>query len=138
MLDSLPWALCDTQGKLFVLSADRGYDSIGFIRTYMRSSLAESMDKEFSHVQWAGKAYIMSALEEAYAEKLTKCDQPMDKEVLYWIGYLYRYWNLYTGESSKAIYKQAPAKTMEIVYMNYHSMSPEVAIDRLKDTYHRK
>jgi hypothetical protein len=47
----------------------------------------------------------------------------------------YRYWNFYTGESSREIYKQAPAKTMKVVYLMYHTMSPEMAIDRLKEAY---
>ena len=56
-----------------------------------------------------------------------------DKETLYWMGYVYRYWHFYTGESSKEIYKQASAKTMNSMYLMYHTMSPEMAIDRLKE-----
>ena len=61
-----------------------------------------------------------------------------DNETLYWTGYIYRYWNIYTGESSKDIYKQAPAKTMQTVYLMYHTMSPELAIERLKESYNDK
>ncbi len=96
------------------------------------------MDKEFSHVQWAGKEYIMSRLEDECKNALTLNDEIYDKETLYWAGYIYRYWNLYTGESSKAIYKIAPAKTMRTVYLMYHTMSPEMAIDRLKESYNEK
>lgn len=45
---------------------------------------------------------------------------------------------IYMGDSSKDIYKQAPAKTMQAVYLMYHTMSPELAIDRLKETYNEK
>ncbi len=40
-------------------------------------------------------------------------------------------------ESAKgtAIYKQAPAKLMQTVYLMYHAMSPELAIDRLKESH---
>ena len=67
--------------------------------------------------------------------RLTKDGEIYDKETLYWAGYIYRYWNFYTGESSREIYKQAPAKTMKVVYLMYHTMSPEMAIDRLKEAY---
>ena len=40
--------------------------------------------------------------------------------------------------SSKEIYKQAPAKTMRITYFPYHTMSVEMAIDRLKESYQEK
>ena len=61
-----------------------------------------------------------------------------DTETLYWIGYIYRYWHIYNGESSREIHRQAPAKTMRIVYLMYHTMSPEMAIDRLKESYSEK
>lgn len=52
--------------------------------------------------------------------------------------YLYRYWHIYTRERSREIYKQASAKTMRVVYLMYHTMSPEMAIDRLKESYLEK
>ena len=135
MCKSLQLTLCDTQGQLFELAAERGYSSESFINVYMTTQVSADMDKEFHHVQWAGKAYILSRMEDELGEKLTKNGEIYDKEVLYWIGYIYRYWNYYTGESSKEIYKQAPAKTMNVVYLMYHTMSPELAIDRLKEAY---
>ena len=126
-------ALCDTQGQLFELAAERGYASETFIKAYMTSAVAADMDKEFHHIQWAGKAYILSRMEDELADQLVKVGEIYDKEALYWMGYIYRYWHFYTGESSREIYKQAPAKTMNVVYLMYHTMSPEMAIDRLKE-----
>ncbi|MCM1190611.1 MAG: hypothetical protein NC541_15120 [bacterium] len=88
------------------------------------------MDKEFHHVQWAGREYILSRMEDEYKDSLVK-GEVYDRETLYWTGYIYRYWNIYTGESSKNIYKKAPAKKMRAMYLMYHTMSPEMAIDRL-------
>ena len=128
-------ALCDTQGQLFELAAERGYASETFIKAYMTSAVAADMDKEFHHIQWAGKAYILSRMEDELADQLVKDGEIYDKEALYWMGYIYRYWHFYTGESSREIYKQASAKTMNVVYLMYHTMSPEMAIDRLKEAY---
>lgn len=135
MCKSLQLTLCDTQGQLFVLAAEHGYSSEAFIKAFMTSDVAADMDTEFHHVQWAGKAYILSRMEDELADQLTKDNEIYDKETLYWAGYLYRYWSFYTGESSREIYKQAPAKTMNVVYLMYHTMSPEMAIDRLKESY---
>ena len=135
MCKSLQLTLCDTQGQLFELAAERGYNSEAFIKAFMTSQVSADMDKDFHHVQWAGKAYILSRMEEELAEQLTKDGEIYDKETLYWAGYIYRYWNFYKGESSREIYKQAPAKTMNVVYLMYHTMSPEMAIDRLKESY---
>ena len=130
-------ALCDTQGQLFELAAERGYASEAFVKAYMTSAVAADMDKEFHHIQWAGKAYILSRMEDEFADQLVKVGEIYDKEALYWMGYIYRYWHFYTGENSREIYKQAPAKTMNVVYLMYHTMSPEMAIDRLRESYEK-
>ena len=137
MLNSLQMALCDTQGQLFELAAERGYASETFIKAYMTSAVAADMDKEFHHIQWAGKDYILSRMEDEFADQLVKVGEIYDKEALYWMGYIYRYWHFYTDENSREIYKQAPAKTMNVVYLIYHTMSPEMAIDRLREAYEK-
>ena len=138
MNKSLQLTLCDTQGKLFELSGERGYDSESFIKAFMTTDISKDMDKDFHHVQWAGKEYIMSRMEDENPDAIDSNGIVFDNETLYWTGYIYRYWNIYTGESSKDIYKQAPAKTMQTVYLMYHTMSPELAIDRLKESYNVK
>lgn len=138
MNKSLQLTLCDTQGKLFELSGQRGYDSESFIKAYMTTDISKDMDKDFHHVQWAGKEYIMSRMMDENVEAIKHNGNTFSNETLYWTGYIYRYWNLYTGEPSKEIYKQAPAKTMQTVYLMYHTMSPKLAIDRLKESYNQK
>lgn len=61
-----------------------------------------------------------------------------DNETLYWMGYIYLYWHFYTGENSKEIYKQDNAELMNVVYFAFHTMSPEMAIDRIKEIYQEK
>ena len=138
MNKSLQLTLCDTQGKLFELSGERGYDSESFIKAFMTTDISKDMDKDFHHVQWAGKEYIMSRMEDENPDAIDSNGIVFDNETLYWTGYIYRYWNIYTGESSKDNYKQAPVKTMQTVYLMYHTMSPELAIDRLKESYNKK
>lgn len=137
MNESLKLTLSEMQAKLFVLSGELGYDSESYIKAFMNSDIAEDLDLPFHHMQWAGTHYLMSRMEDEYSDDLVE-GECYDTETLYWTGYLYRYWHLYTGESSREIYKQAPAKTMRIVYLMYHTMSPEMAIDRLKESYLEK
>lgn len=140
MNESLKLALCEMQAQLFVQSQEKGYASEAFINAFMKSDVAEDLDMPFNHMQWAGTHYLMSRMEEEHTNNLNK-GECYDIETLYWAGYLYRYWHIYTGESSREILKQASAKTMRVVYLMYHTMSPEMAIDRLKESYlekHRK
>lgn len=134
MPDSFELSLCQMQGHLFVLSAAHGFDSEFFIKTFMNSDIAAELDKQFSHTQWAGEEYLLSRFAEEHPEVPVNTSQ-YDTEMLYWSGYIYRYWHFYTAESSKAIYKQAPASLMEKVYLMFHTMSIEMAIDRLKETF---
>ena len=134
MLDSLEISLCQMQAHLFELSAEKWYDSEAFVKAFMNSSIAEDLDKEFNHAQWAGEEYLLSRLSDEKPEAI-KPGKVLDTETLFWAGYLYRYWHFYTGESSKKIYKQAPITVMKHVYLPYHTMSIEMAIDRLKETY---
>lgn len=78
-----------------------------------------------------GEAYIM---EELIAELNGK---PMDgelysKDEMYWTGYTYRYWHFLTGENSKAISKQAPAKMMRRAYAGFHTQDMTLTIEDLK------
>ena len=131
-MNELQLKMCDIQGRLFELSGANGYDSVTFIKAFMTGEVAKGLDSKFNRMQWAGEEYV---LEELLSEKEITSGETIDREMLYWSGYLYRYWHFYTGESSKEIYKQAPIKTMKVVYLMYHTMSPEMAIDRLKETY---
>ena len=134
MLDSIEISLCQMQGHLFELSAEKGYDSEAFVKTFMNGGIAIDLDKSFNHAQWAGEEYLLSRLSDENPEAV-KRGAVLDSETLFWTGYLYRYWHFYTGESSKAIYKQAPIAVMNRVYLPYHTMSIEMAIDRLKETF---
>lgn len=138
MTQSLKLALSDMQGQLFELSKEKGYDSEKFIKAFMLSDVALDLDSDFNHLQWAGKEYIMERIQDELKAELIQGGEQFDREQLYWTGYVYRSWHFYTGESSKEIYKQAPAATMRITYFSYHTLSVEMAIDRLKESYKEK
>ncbi len=133
MHESLILTLCEMQATLFVLSRENGYASESFLKTFMHSATAHDLDKPYHHMQWAGEQYLLSRLKDENGDQLIP-GELYDTETLYWTGYLYRFWHFHTGESSREIYKQAPAKTMRVVYLPYHTMSPAMAVERLKDT----
>ena len=83
MNKSLQLTLCDTQGKLFELSGERGYDSESFIKSFMTTDISKDMDKDFHHVQWAGKEYIMSRMEDENPDAIDSNGIVFDNETLY-------------------------------------------------------
>lgn len=120
-MDSLKIKLCDIQGRLFELSLQTKYRSDSFIKAFMNSKLAEYLDSEYNRMQWAGEEYLLEELLEEQGEYMEEGEQ-YSQEMLYWTGYLYRYWHYYTGETSKKIYRQAGAATMRRNYRMFHSM----------------
>lgn len=129
-LDNIQLSICKEQASLFEMAAIQGLDCDRFVEFYMNSSTAAGMDSEFDHSQWAGAGYLMEELEDD-SGGLPRSDKIYDPEAMYWMGYLYRYWHFYTGESSKEIYKHVDAATMALIYPGYHTLDPQEAIDRL-------
>lgn len=131
-MNEIELKLCDIQGRLFELSVDNNLDSKSFVKKFMLSETAKDLDSEYNRMQWAGEEYLLE--EVTSKEDINQNNvEVVSKEIMYWIGYIYRYWHYYTGESSANIYKQAPFKTMKRNYMMFHTMDPVLAIEDLKE-----
>lgn len=125
--------LCDIQGKLFELSAVRSYDSEFFAEAFMESNASLLLDNFKNIPVHLSTSVLMSLFERECKEKVYSKTN-YHKEILYWMGYLYRYWNLFTGESSREIYQVAPASYMRVTYYAYHTLANELAIEKLKES----
>ena len=126
--------LCDIQGRLFELALKAGYDCPYFIKTFMNSRAAAALDDVYDRLQWAGEEYILEELNEE-AGGLKKAGTVYNREVMYWTGYVYRYWHYYTGENSSQIYKTADEKRMQESWLGFHTLDVEMAIDNLKEIH---
>jgi len=135
MIDELQLKLCDIQGRLFELSAEKGYGSAVFIKAFMTSEIAKDLDSKYNRMQWAGEEYLLDEIVSSNPDVASSDGEIFSADVVYWIGYLYRYWHFYTGERSVQIYKQAPVETMKRNYMMFHTMDPTLAIEDLKEIY---
>lgn len=137
-MNELELKLCDIQGRLFELSAERKYGSASFVKIFMNSETAKALDSKYNRMQWAGEEYLIEEIVSGAGDKLVEKGEIYSKDVLYWIGYIYRYWHYYTNEDSSKIYKQASVETMKRNYMMFHTMAPEIAIEDLKEIYKQK
>ena len=137
-MDALELKLCDIQGRLFELFLSTDYNAESLVKAFMNSELARNLDSEYNRMQWAGEEYLLEELIATCKDKLTIKKESVSKEVLFWTGYVYRYWHFYTKEDSAKIYKQASFETMNVNYLMFHTMDVEVAIDDLKEIYNQK
>lgn len=136
-MNSLQLKLCDIQGRLFELSAEKKYNSTAFIKAFMTSETAKALDSEYNRMQWAGEEYLLEEVVADAGDMLSADEEIFSKDILYWIGYIYRYWHYYNGEDSAKIYKQAPIETMKRNYMMFHTMDPVLAIEDLKEIHNQ-
>ena len=137
-MDELQLKLCDIQGRLFELSAEKKLPSASFIKAFMTSETAKELDSRYNRMQWMGEEYLLEEVLSSAGNALSGAGEVYQKDVLYWIGYIYRYWHYYTGESSAKILRQAPAATMNRNYLMFHTMDPVVAIEDLKELHQQK
>ena len=128
--DRISSQLCSIQGKLFELSARCGLDSEAFIGAFMRSACAKALDRPYDRLQWAGEEYILEELLEENPD-LPRNGDVWDDDPLFWTGYLYRLWHERTGEASADIVEVAPPQTIIACWPGYHTLDPDMAIDRL-------
>lgn len=129
--------LCDIQGRLFELALAAGLDCPSFIKFFMESKAAAALDDVYDRLQWAGEEYILEELTEE-AGGLKEAGTVYSSEVMYWTGYVYRYWHYYTGECSREIYRIADAETMRGCWPGFHTFDVTMAIDDLKEIYRQK
>ena len=138
MMDELQIKLCDIQGRLFELSGEKRLPSAAFIRAFMTSNVAKELDSRYNRAQWMGEEYLLEEIRSAYSDALSGVGEVFAKDVLYWIGYVYRFWHYYTGEDSSKILRQAPIDRMKRNFMMFHTMDPALAIEKLKEIHERR
>ena len=131
-LDSLGLQLCDIQGRLFDYSAKMGCSSSAFVEAFMRGPTAAALDRPYDRSQWMGEEYLFEEIDEE-AGGLPREDDMLPFETLYWMGYIYRFWHLYTGETSSDIYATADVAVMANTYPGFHTLDNEMAVDRLRE-----
>lgn len=123
--------LADMQGELFEKSITKlECSSLIFIRRFMNSNIAMLFDSTFILDDTLTLDNIYEELNKEY-KNTTYGIVKYNSEVLYWIGYLYRYFS-YTYEfSSKYVYKIIKPKELNEIYLPYHTFSCQQAIERI-------
>ncbi len=134
-MDELQLKLCDIQGRLFELSGEKQLPSAAFIRSFMTSDVAKALDSRYNRAQWMGEEYLLEEVKSTAGNALSGEGEVFPKDVLYWIGYVYRFWHYYTGEDSSKLFRQAPVERMKRNYMMFHTMDPALAVEKLKELF---
>lgn len=130
-MDSDGILLCELQGATFELSLEKvETSSLIFIRRFMNSEVVKLLDNGSILQTNLQPQDIIEYIEDEYQELKYGKDKYTNNE-MYWIGYLYRYFS-YTYElSSYRVYKMVKPKELRNLYLPYHTLSVEQAIERI-------
>ena len=123
--------LCDLQGNAFELSIQlTSTSSEIFMRRFMNSKVVKMIDNGSILQMNIQPKEIIERVEEEY-KKSNYGSVKYTKNEMYWIGYLYRYFS-YTYElPSTRVYKIVKPKELRGLFLPYHTLSPEQAIERI-------
>lgn len=119
------------QARLFRSLHGRKIDARRFIKAFMNSSAAAGLDSVYDRMQWSGEEYVYQAVVEEAGLKPTKTRCRINPDVLFYAGWISRYWHYKTGESSKEIYRQCNEDRLLGAY-GLHTEDNDLAIEDLK------
>ncbi|MDO4500840.1 MAG: antitoxin [Erysipelotrichaceae bacterium] len=123
--------LCELQAKTFELSCDLcKCSSEIFIRRFMNGEITEIIDDESIIMTTLQSRDVIAEIENQYGESEYGTIK-FTKNEMYWIGYIYRYYCFTYGRSSKQAYRQIKPRELRDVYLPFHTLSPENAIERI-------
>ena len=126
--------LCTIQAKLFEQSVlDLEMSSEVFVRRYMNSKVAKELDSLAFLEDTKTIKDILISLDEEYGPT-NYGSVKYHRDVMYWCGYLYRYFSYCYDISSKQAYKMLPFKYVASTFKSYHTLSLSQAIERLLES----
>lgn len=126
--------LCDFQAELFEKSiSSLEMSSEIFVRRYMNSKVVRELDSGSFLEGNMDVNDIYEELDKQYGLS-SYGSKKYHRDIMYWTGYLYRYFCYCYDVSSKQAYKLLPFKYIASTYEPYHSLDVSQAIERLLET----
>ena len=123
--------LCSIQGAIFEQSIEMlDCSSPVFVRRFMNSKVATELDSTAFLDDSKTTTNVFTDIEEEYG-KSNYGRAKYHKDVMYWVGYLYRYFCYTYEKTSKQAYRYLPFDYVARSYEPYHSLSVAQAIERL-------
>lgn len=124
--------LCKMQASLFA-----NYKSFSncspyvFIRRFMNSDLAKRFDDTTVLLESSCNETLILEVDEQYGRTAFGKNVSLDKDLLYWVGYVYRYWSYIYEVPSATLFQHVQPKILIDRYPLYHSMDVEYVVERI-------
>lgn len=130
-LDEFGRKLCAVQAEIFSTSTTKSESgSAVFVRRFMRSGLAKRVDAGSFLFESTSPEHAVEAVDAEFGGK-PYGSETYSREEMYWMGYFYRAFCIVTGKPSKAAYSIIGARELRGLYLPYHSLDIEQAVERV-------
>lgn len=126
--------LCKIQANLF-----KNYASFSqcspyfFVRRFMNSELATRFDDKTVLLEASSNETFVSELDEQYGKTSFGNPNSVDKEIMYWVGYLYRYWSYVYNIPSSTLINHVKPDMLFSRYELYHSQDMSYVVERITE-----
>ena len=134
-LDTNGLRLCEYQAKLFEASVDRFDCSTSiFLRRFYYSNLLATLDKNNSSLLSLDVSEGLDEIEKQFG-KSNYGNEKINKEILFWVGYMYRYISYTRNINTQILFKTFNYKKMFELYHVYHTQDLEWCVKSLLELY---
>lgn len=128
---------CEIQGRIFREAQKLGYDMDIFVDAFMRSHTCYILDDEHITIWGRSVFYLIEEVHDEVGLTNPHLEPRYNEDMLDWIGWAYRWWQLKFDTPSKRISEIVPFKDMKTCWP-FHVMSFDLAIDRIREAYEFK
>lgn len=94
----------------------------------MNSQSAYDMDLPHHEIRWNGPMHLLSSFQ---AEGGLPKGPVWNSNIMFWIGFVYRFWHSLTDQYSKDIYSIVDADLMLGLYPKFHMDNPKATVDAI-------
>lgn len=117
---------CDMIAKLFIYSAKMGIDSDDFCYKLLNSTYGVDLLTDNKLAEYCGESFMFEGLEN---ELNFKRGSYYSIDILYYVGYLYKYWISTRNIKPQDVYKIAPISMLAKRYEFYHTQDWDYVIN---------
>ncbi len=126
--------LCRKVGKIFENS---DYNIIMFPEYWLKSDINKSILNYEASMISQSPLYILHCFDELYSSTIPKTLEDLDKDSLFWFGYILTYIQLYNNISGDILWKKYDVIEALKHYDVLHTVSCKVASDMILHDYNK-
>lgn len=122
-------------GKTFALSVRKGLESKSFVENIMCNPKLNGLVNQDNDQRWCDDVVLLDHFSRMYT---FKSGETVDEYMMWFLGYLYKYWMHKKNLNSVEVYKILPFERYLVMYNFYHTQDWNYIIEDATKVYKDK